>query len=63
MLVRDTVALAAGKEFEVDVCDCAQVAAATAKIMATESFLTVFSNLGEIERFLILLYGAGYHEG
>ena len=54
LVVRDTVALAAGKEAEVDVCDWAQASAAIAKIKAIDKFFTVFSNPGEIVRFLIL---------
>lgn len=52
-MVRETVAVAVGKEFELEVCDCAQVKAAAAKIRAREKFFTVFSNLGEIQKFLI----------
>ena len=47
------MAVAAGKEAEWDVCDCAQVSAAVANSKARVRFFTVFSNLGEIEEFLI----------
>ena len=52
-MVRDTVAVAVGNEFEFELCDCAQVKAAAAKIRARDSLFTVFSNLGEIQKFLI----------
>jgi hypothetical protein len=52
-VVRETVAVADGNEVELEVCDCAHVSDATARIKARDRFFTMFSNLGEIERFLI----------
>ena len=46
LTVRETVALALENEFGLEVCDCAQVSAAMAKIRATDRFFTVFSIWG-----------------
>jgi hypothetical protein len=52
-VVRDTVAEAAGNVAGFEVCDWAQTSVAVANSKARVRFFTVFSNLGEIEEFLI----------
>lgn len=51
LVVRETVAVAAGNEVELEVCDCAQTSVAKAKIRARDSFFTSVLNLGEMRDF------------